>query len=158
MMGGGDFFTTDQMHTYAQAALAAKPVQPAASTPASQWHKAGEPDIHGDRYDCERAALGLGDLTDDALANGAFLNYDRRLSLGDMLNPKPGQHPPIVWMTAVKDRIRWLSRRLVEATAPKDESAAQASPAAVCGSNPAKSETEAGLSLTDDPQLPKEPA
>jgi hypothetical protein len=29
-----------------------------------------------------------------------------------MINPKPGQYRPIVWMTAVKERIRWLSRAL----------------------------------------------
>jgi hypothetical protein len=83
-----------------------------AATPAAAWRKAGEPDPHGARYDCERAALTLGNYTDDELANGAFLNYDVRLSVQDMLHPKPGQHMPIVWMTAVKDRIRWLSRAL----------------------------------------------
>jgi len=60
----------------------------------------------------------MGHLTDDELANGAFMNYDRKIT-------EPGaieqiiagtRHSPIAWMTAVKDRIRWLSRRLVEAT------------------------------------------
>lgn len=83
-----------------------------AETPANRWTEAGEPDPHGKRYECQRAELAMGNLTDDELANGAFLNYDQRLSVADMINPKPGQHMPIAWMTAVKDRIRWLSRAL----------------------------------------------
>jgi hypothetical protein len=85
------------------------------STPAAQWREKGEADPHGTQYECERAKLLLGDLTDDELANGAFMNYDRRQSLEEMMNPKPGQHMPIIWMTAVKERIRWLSRALVKA-------------------------------------------
>lgn len=90
-------------------------------TPSSQWRANGEPDPHGKHYDCERAALTLGTLTDDELANEAFLNYDTRLSLEDLLHPKPGRHMPIVWMTAVKERIRWLSRALERALAPASE-------------------------------------
>jgi hypothetical protein len=92
-------------------------------TPAAQWRENGEKDPHGTRYNCERAELALGKLSDDELANGAFMNYDTRMSVEDMMNPKPGQHMPIVWMTAVKDRIRWLSRRLVEAQAERQEGA-----------------------------------
>jgi len=80
-------------------------------------------DPHGTRYDCERAALALGDMSDDELANGAFLNYDQRLSVADMLSPKPGQHMPIVWMTAVKDRIRWLSRKLAASERERERAA-----------------------------------
>lgn len=107
-----------EMPNYAaicRAVLALAPPAPAA-TPSSHWHAAGEADPHAGHYDRERAALTLGSLTDDELANGAFMNYDQRLPLADMLNPKPGQHMPIVWMTAVKDRIRWLSRALERAT------------------------------------------
>jgi hypothetical protein len=86
-------------------------------TPAATWREKGEPDPHGNLFDGERSTLMLGDLTDDELANGAFMNYDCRLSIQDMLNPKPGQHMPIVWMTAAKERIRWLSRALVRAQA-----------------------------------------
>ncbi|WP_074769933.1 hypothetical protein [Paraburkholderia fungorum] len=93
-----------------------------ATTPAAAWRTNGEADPHGSHYDCERAALTLGNLTDDELANGAFMNYDAKLSIDDMLNPKPGQHMPIVWMTAVKDRIRWLSRALVKAQGAARES------------------------------------
>lgn len=84
----------------------------APSTPAAFWRDRGEADPHGKQYECERYALTLGNLTDDELANGAFMNYDTRLSVEDMINPKPGQYRPIVWMTAVKERIRWLSRAL----------------------------------------------
>lgn len=84
------------------------------STPAAQWREKGEADPHGNQYDCERAALTLGTMTDDELANGAFLNYDRRPSIQDLLDGKGFM--PIVWMTAVKERIRWLSRALVKTT------------------------------------------
>lgn len=92
-------------------------------TPGASWRANGEPDPHGDRYNCERAALAMGNLSDDELANGAFLNYDAPLNLEGIL---AGTHSaPIAWMTAVKDRIRWLSRKLDEALA-----AAPAQPAA----------------------------
>ena len=87
------------------------------ATPASRWAAEGVPDPHGDRYACERAALTLGDLTDDELANGAFLNYDRPLNIRAIQEGRADYHPPIVWMTAVKDRIRWLSRALEQANA-----------------------------------------
>ena len=54
-------------------------------------------------YDCERAKLAKGKLSDDALANAMFL-CDHRTSLEST-----------GWLTAGKERIRWLSRRLVEA-------------------------------------------
>jgi len=91
-----------------------------AGTPSSAWAAAGEPDPHGARYDCERAQLTLGDLTDDQLANGAFMNYDRPLDISAILSKQPGYHPPIAWMTAVKDRIRWLSRSLASKEAEHD--------------------------------------
>ena len=84
------------------------------STPGATWRTDGEPDPHGNRYECERAALTMGDLTDDELANGAFLNYDAKLNVEAILRRDPNYHAPIAWMTAVKDRIRWLSRRLQE--------------------------------------------
>lgn len=84
-------------------------------TPAAAWRAAGESDPHAGHYDGERAALCMGHLTDDALANGAFMNYDQPLNVAGIL---AGTHSsPIAWMTAVKDRIRWLSRALAAATA-----------------------------------------
>ncbi len=83
------------------------------STPAAQWRAAGEVDPHAGRYDCERAELTMGHLSDDELANGAFMNYDAPLDIQGII---AGTHSsPIAWMTAVKDRIRWLSRKLEEA-------------------------------------------
>lgn len=70
-------------------------------TPAAEWREKGEPDPHGDYYDCERARLCHGDLTDDQIANAVYL------------------HPTIGYLTAAKERIRWLSRALE--AAKKDE-------------------------------------
>ena len=84
------------------------------STPSATWRAEGKPDPHGVIYDCERAKLCMGGLTDDELANGAFMNYDVRPPLQAIIEGKA--FSPIAWMTAVKDRIRWLSRRLVEST------------------------------------------
>ncbi|UFX42014.1 hypothetical protein HAP47_0022240 [Bradyrhizobium sp. 41S5] len=77
------------------AALAAAPPR----TPGARWREAGEPDPHGVRYDCDRAQLAGGDLTDDEVANAVFLD------------------PGINNLTIAKDRIRWLSRRLESAGA-----------------------------------------
>ena len=82
-----------------------------AGTPAASWRQNGEADPHDSRYDCERAALAMGHLTDDELANGAFLNYDQPLNIAGILARTHAS--PIAWMTAVKDRIRWLSRKLL---------------------------------------------
>lgn len=90
----------------------------AKSTPAAAWRQEGQADPHGDRYACERAALVMGSLTDDELANGAFMNYDAPLDIQGIL---AGTHSsPIAWMTGVKDRIRWLSRKLTGALERED--------------------------------------
>lgn len=81
--------------------VSATPATPAA--PAAHWRVDGEPDPHGVRYDCERAELIRGEMTDDQLAN-EFYMYDHR----------GGLHS-IMWLGAAKDRIRWLSRELVKA-------------------------------------------
>lgn len=69
------------------------------ATPAARWRANGSPDPHGTRYDCERAATAGGQLTDDEVANAVFLE------------------PGIANTTIAKDRIRWLSRKLVAAEA-----------------------------------------
>jgi len=89
-----------------------------ARTPSADWRVLGDEDPHGRHYHCERAQLALGHFTDDELANGAFLNYNMPLNVEAILQRKPGYYSPIMWMTGVKDRIRWLSRRLEEATTP----------------------------------------
>ncbi|MES2845625.1 MAG: hypothetical protein V4747_11400 [Pseudomonadota bacterium] len=73
----------------------------AVDTPAAQWREDGQPDPHGDRYDCPRSALPKGHLTDDELANGIFMVSRYDLSL-------------IGFQDAAKERIRWLSRQLAQ--------------------------------------------
>lgn len=89
---------------------AAAPVEPVKSTPGACWRAEGETDPHGERYDCERAALVMGHLSDDELANAAFMNYDVRPSVEGLIAGTA--FTPMTYMTAVKDRIRWLSRAL----------------------------------------------
>jgi hypothetical protein len=90
----------------------AAPAQ-AASTPAARWRANGEADPHGSQYDCERAKLAHGDMTDDEIANALFIrNYD------------------IGIITAAKERIRWLSRALEKAAGAQPSSAANDDPTA----------------------------
>lgn len=68
------------------------------STPAANWRQEGKTDPHNTRYECQRVDLTMGQLTDDEIANAVFL-CDHRTSFDS-----------IVYLTAAKDRIRWLSR------------------------------------------------
>jgi hypothetical protein len=86
----------------------------AQSTPAAQWREKGEADPHGNQYDCERASLSLGTLTDDQLANAVFLHDHRTLDFEAILRGEPSS---IALLTAAKERIRWLSRALQKALA-----------------------------------------
>lgn len=72
-------------------------------TPAAQWREKGQPDPHARQYNGERAALAYGSLSDDALANAVYL-CDHRTSFSS-----------IGFLTAAKERIRWLSRALAAA-------------------------------------------
>lgn len=80
-------------------------------TPAAEWREQGKPDPHGGRYDCERAGLILGKLTDDELANAVFMHGDKPLNVAAVLAGEPSPH---CYLVAAKDRIRWLSRRTVK--------------------------------------------
>lgn len=80
----------------------ARPAMPA-GTPAARWREEGKPDPHGDSYDCERAALCGGHLSDDEVA------YQTAMLMRGDLN-----HEAV--LQTAKDRIRWLSRKLIEAT------------------------------------------
>ncbi|MFT2133170.1 hypothetical protein [Stenotrophomonas maltophilia] len=91
-------------------------------TPGARWAAIGEPDPHGTRYDCERAALVMGDLTDDELANAVFMHGNERQTMAELIG---GATPAIAYLTAAKDRIRWLSRALAAA----ESLSAQPSPA-----------------------------
>jgi hypothetical protein len=86
----------------------------AQTTPAAKWREEGQADPHGEHYNCQRAALTLGELTDDELANGVFLHGNEPLNINALLRKTPGYHSAVVWLTAGKDRIRWLSRVLEE--------------------------------------------
>lgn len=80
------------------------------TTPSSTWFQNGEPDPHAGRYDCERHELDMGDLTDDQLANGVFMHGNETPPIEHVIAGVAKM--PIVWLTAAKSRIRWLSRRL----------------------------------------------
>lgn len=82
-------------------------------TPSSKWQASGESDPHGDAYNCARDQLRLGDLTDDEMANAVFLYGNSRPPIEDVISGKA--HMPIVYLTAAKERIRWLSRQLHQA-------------------------------------------
>lgn len=83
-------------------------------TPAASWIVNGEPDPHEGQYTGKlRKDLAMGDMTDDELANAIFMNYNIIPSVNDLISGKGVM--PIAYMTAGKDRIRWLSRKLVEA-------------------------------------------
>lgn len=87
-------------------------------TPGAHWRQVDGVDPHGSQYDCERSALPLGRYTDDELANAVFLHYDQRPALPDVLAGRA--HMPITYVTAAKDRIRWLSRALARAIAARE--------------------------------------
>ena len=77
--------------------------QPLEDTPVAHWRAEGKKDPHDDKYLCARNELCMGNLTDDELANEVFL-YDHRTGLNSMS-----------YLTAAKERIRWLSRKLAAA-------------------------------------------
>ena len=89
------------------------------TTPAATWRVNGEEDPHAGHYDGERAQLTLGSYTDDELANAVFLHGCDRPSPEAMLAGKA--FSGIVFLTAAKERIRWLSRKLEEALAAKKD-------------------------------------
>lgn len=90
------------------------PLIPAA-TPGARWAADGQADPHGRQYDCERAALTLGHYTDDELANAVFLHGNEQPSMAALAAGEA--LPGIAYLTAAKDRIRWLSRSLAAALA-----------------------------------------
>ncbi len=83
------------------------------ATPPAYWWINGQEDPHGEHYavGVERSKLTLGDYTDDELADGIYLNYDRKPNMEELTS---GAITPISWATAAKERIRWLSRSLTE--------------------------------------------
>lgn len=94
--GTGDFWLDGQWVTSEISGNFVDRLVSVSGTPAHRWST----DPHAGRYDGDRAELAMGDLTDDMLANGLFL-YDHRAGLHSL-----------AWLTAAKERIRWLSRKL----------------------------------------------
>lgn len=79
-------------------------------TPAAKWRVEGQPDPHEGKYGGKRSELSLGDMTDDELANAVFMFGDVRPKVEDLIAGTA--KPSIVYLTAGKERIRWLSRQL----------------------------------------------
>ena len=77
-------------------------------TAAAKWRTAGEDYSFGDRYECERHELPLGDLTDDELANAVFMLGDSKPTMQEVIAGTAKL--PVVYLTAGQNRIRWLSR------------------------------------------------
>lgn len=89
--------------------------EPLKPTPSSTWYANGEPDPHAGMYDDKRREdLALGDHTDDELANALYL-YDHGDKGKDVDRMLKGEPSSMVYLTAAKDRIRWLSRKLQKA-------------------------------------------
>ena len=88
-------------------------------TPAARWREAGDLDPHGSCYDRERSGLPLGDLADDELANAVFMYGGTQPSIAEVIAGTAKM--PIVYLTAGKARIRWLSRNLVKLEQQRDE-------------------------------------
>lgn len=76
-------------------------------TPNAEWLVNGANDPFDGRYNCERNELPMGDLTDYDFANKMFLHGDEQPSIQELIAGTKKR--PIVWLTAGKDRIRWLS-------------------------------------------------
>lgn len=84
-------------------------------TPASRREITGEEDPFANYLDKERADLVMGHMTDDAIANAIFMNYDIFPPVQDLISGKGVM--PIAYMTAGKERIRWLSRQMIRLNA-----------------------------------------
>tara|TARA_R110001606_G_scaffold280998_1_gene429734 strand:+ start:250 stop:552 length:303 start_codon:yes stop_codon:yes gene_type:complete len=85
------------------------------TTPSSRWNQESRSDPHGERYDCQRSELPMGDMTDDELANAVFMYGDKVPSFEDLIAGNAKM--PIAYLTAAKERIRWLSRALEKSKA-----------------------------------------
>lgn len=83
------------------------------STPSSNWFADGteDPVGHHKLIDQERGQLMLGKWTDDELANAIFL-YGNPSDHEKTKRLLSGEISDIAFLTAGKERIRWLSRHL----------------------------------------------
>ncbi len=79
----------------------------------AKWIADGEADPFSGLYDHadrKAAKLTMPDLSDYELANAVFMHYDSIPTMEQMISGKAKM--PIVYVTAAKERIRWLSRQL----------------------------------------------
>lgn len=76
-------------------------------TPNAQWIEENGLDPFNGSYNCERSELPMGHMTDYEFANELFIHGDDQPSIGELLAGTKKR--PIVWLTAGKERIRWLS-------------------------------------------------
>lgn len=83
------------------------------------WLAEGREDQFANYLERAREDLAMADFSDDELANYAFMNYDRapEAEAAEMMSRyRNGMlhqfHSRIAIMTAVKERLRWLSRRV----------------------------------------------
>lgn len=88
--------------------------------PDMAWLARGLDDPFPEYIHRKREDLPLADFTDDQLANYAFMHYDRDRDaevevMMSQLQPSPKHVTKIAFMTSVKERMRWLSRRLAVA-------------------------------------------
>lgn len=84
-----------------------------AKTPIAEWMLKNEADPFDGRYDCERDELPMGEMSDYRFANELYINGDRSPSIQELISGQAKR--PIVWLTAAKDRIRWLGFQLYKA-------------------------------------------
>lgn len=133
VMRGQTVFTEAQVQRRIERALASQPVKTPSkremyamvleqlgitemnspSTPSSNWLAEGteDPVGHHKLIDQERGQLMLGKWTDDELANAIFL-YGNPSDYEKTKRLLSGEISDIAFLTAGKERIRWLSRHL----------------------------------------------
>lgn len=76
-------------------------------TPNAKWIEENGYDPFNGRYNCERNELPMGSMTDFEFANGLYIHGEDQPSIGELLAGTKKR--PIAWLTAGKERIRWLS-------------------------------------------------
>jgi hypothetical protein len=84
------------------------------AAPSMEWLVKGEKDSFAHYLQRPREDLPCSDMSDDTLANYAFMYYNRPLGEEHdiLLGRAEGHHPKIAFMTATKERMRWLARRV----------------------------------------------
>lgn len=128
----GQIDLREYVYAAAQALLAhaGAVVPPAPSTGPLPYAKSDDHFL--DYYDKSLADLPLSVFDNDQLGNAAFLHYDDHTLLTKLIDytrdPERNTRPPftpIGLMTAVKERLRWLDRRLRRTTWERDQALAE---------------------------------